>query len=119
MTNGEDVIKPTDINKSFKEGFDKGLIIGNIMADEAYKRVIQFFMNNNNKESYYNEIFRHVRGSKTTVSKVLQSLSNEYNILESEYIQIPQETPTKRMVSVHMYKISKEYYELFLKYCKN
>lgn len=93
-----------------------GMKIGVILNNEGLKRVIQYFLNLNNKPSYHNEIFRTVRGSKTTVSNALQVLSQDLQILDSSYVQIPRDKPTPRMISVLMFWIKDEYLEILQHY---
>ncbi len=83
--------------------------LGAIIKDEGLKRVLEYFVSAGNKPSYHNEIFRHVRGSKTTVSRALHVLSEEYELLDSGYVQIPRMSPSPRMISVLMFHIKDEY----------
>lgn len=106
----------TSENADFSTCVELGIKIGAAISDEGNKRVIDHFLKNGNKPSYHNQIFRKVRGSKTTVSKALHILSNEYELLTSGYVQIPQGNPPNRMVSVLMFQIKDEYLDLFKQY---
>lgn len=106
---------PTDRHENLilNEKFQLGMKIGAVLEDEGLKRVLKYFVENGNKPSYHNEIFSVVGGLKTTVSKALHILEDEFNFLKSEYIQIEQSKPSKRMVSVLMFNIVPDYLQLF------
>jgi len=93
-----------------------GMKLGVIQADQGLKRVIHYFLTHNNKPSFHNEIFRIVRGSKTTVSNALQVLSRDLDILDKNYVQISKEKPSPRMVSVLMFWIKDEHLEILNQY---
>jgi len=100
-----------------REG-DIGYRIGGALATEGPKRVLEFFIKSGNKPKYYNEIFRAVGGSKTTVSQALHSLTGHYKLLEKEYRQIPANRSTDRMISVLMFKIKDQFFDSVKHYVK-
>ena len=98
------------MNKDYELGKKMGII----ESDIATKRVVKFFMNNKNKPSYHGGIHRVVRGSKTGISKALHTLDGQLEVMDKEYVQVPQENPT-RMISVLMFSLKPEFYESLIK----
>lgn len=84
------------------------LHLGGVFSNEGLTRVMDYFLNRDNAPSYHNEIFRKVGGSKTSISRALHLLSDEYGFLEKGYKQIPHRADSDRMVSVLMFRIIPE-----------
>jgi len=92
----------------------KLILLSKALSDDVTKRITELFLQEKNPSLYHNQIHRIVGGSKTAVSKALHILADEYGIMEGKYEQIPAPNPNphERKISVLMFHIKDEYFEI-------
>lgn len=90
--------------------YELGKKMGVIESDVTIRRVVKFFVDNENKPSYHSRLHKDVGGSKTGISRALHILDGELEVMNKFYVQVPQEQPTMRMVTVLMFQLKPEFY---------
>ena len=78
-------------------------LMGRAMEPEMNRRVLNYFLEKDNKPSYAEEIRHSAGGTKTEMTVALMKLEHDYNILASTSLQIPVVNPPRLVDMMHFY----------------
>jgi len=96
----------------------KFIRLSQALSSSVTRKLAKLILKEDNTPMYHNLIHRKAGGSKLAISKALHILVDDYGILENGYelILAKEPNPHERKISVLMFKMKQDYFEILQRY---